>query len=79
MAEATRSFGRPPEDRAFAGHVTLARARDRRRVDLRPLCGMPLAGEWPVDEVCLVASTLRSHGAQYETVARLALEPAAGG
>lgn len=63
------AFG--PEDRPFRGHLTLGRARDRRRtVDLRPLCGVALAGEWPVDEVTLVASELHPKGARYEVVAR---------
>jgi len=65
------AFG--PEERAFNGHLTLARARDRRGVDLRPYCGVPLAGEWSVDEVTLVASHLGPQGARYEVVARRAL------
>ena len=37
VVDTTAAVGRPPEDRPFAGHITLARARDRRRgVDLRP-------------------------------------------
>jgi 2'-5' RNA ligase len=69
LAEAVAAaFG--PEDRPFRGHLTLARARPRRGVDLRPLCGVPLAGEWPVDEVTLVASELHPKGARYEIVAR---------
>jgi 2'-5' RNA ligase len=62
------AFG--PEERPFHGHLTLARARPRRGVDLRPLCGAPLAAEWPVDEVTLVASELHPKGARYEIVAR---------
>ena len=62
-----------PEDRPFHGHLTLGRARSRRGVDLRPLCGVPLAGEWPVDEVTLVASELHPNGARYTVVARVPL------
>ena len=65
------AFG--PEERPFNGHLTLARARDRRGVDLRPYCDVPLAGEWPVDEVTLVASRLNPKGARYEVVGRVAL------
>ena len=66
---ATTAVGQPPEDRPFRGHVTLARVRDRARVDLRPLCGQPLGGSWRVEQVVLVASHLRHEGAHYETVA----------
>ncbi len=66
----TKRVGRPPERRPFHGHLTLARARDRRGVDLRPFSDVPLAGEWPVDEVTLVASQLHPKGARYEVVGR---------
>jgi 2'-5' RNA ligase len=66
----TKRVGKPPEPRPFRGHLTLARARDRRGVDLRPLSGVDLAGEWPVTEVTLVASQLHPKGARYEIVAR---------
>jgi 2'-5' RNA ligase len=69
VLEATRDVGRPPEDRPFNGHLTLARARDRRRgVDLRALTGTPIAGSWPVNEVFLVESHLGPHGANYQVV-----------
>ena len=68
------AFG--PEERPFNGHLTLARARERRGVDLRPFCGVLLAGEWPVDEITLVASELNPKGARYEVVARQVLQPA---
>ena len=43
VVRATKKVGKPPEPRSFKGHVTLARARDRRRgVDLRPLVGTPV-------------------------------------
>ena len=61
------------DERPFRGHLTLARARERRGVDLRPLIGVPLAGEWPVDEITLVASELHPTGARYQTVATLPL------
>jgi 2'-5' RNA ligase len=70
--EATGALGKPPEDRAFHGHLTLARSR-RGDSDLRPLAGQPLAGSWPVTEVLLVASQLGPRGARYETVATVPL------
>src|SRR5205814_2814448 len=75
VIRATKKVGRPPEDRPFSGHLTLARARDRRRgVDLQPLCGVAVAASWPVTEVCLVRSHLSSKGANYEVVASVSLE-----
>jgi len=71
-AEVAGAFG--PEERPFRGHLTLARARPCRGVDLRPLCGVPLAGEWPVTEVTLVASELHPQGARYQVVARQLLD-----
>jgi 2'-5' RNA ligase len=71
---ATERVGSPPQPRRFTGHLTLARARDRRRgVDLRPLVGTPIAGEWPVTEVCLVESHLSPKEANYEVVETVSL------
>ena len=74
VVRATKKVGKPPEPRPFSGHLTLARARDRRRgVDLRELVGTPIAAEWPVTEVCLVESHLSSKGAGYEVVETISL------
>ena len=74
VVPATKRVGKPPEPRPFKGHLTLARARDRRRgVDLRPLIGTPVAAEWPVNEVCLVESHLSSKGANYSVVESVSL------
>ncbi|MGH9148794.1 MAG: RNA 2',3'-cyclic phosphodiesterase, partial [Acidimicrobiales bacterium] len=62
-----------PEDRPFRGHLTLARARDRGGVDLRPRCGAAFAASWVVREVTLVASRLGAGAARYDVVDRLAL------
>jgi 2'-5' RNA ligase len=67
VVAATAGFGEPPEDRPFHGHLTLARARAR--VDLRPLCGIPVSATWPVTTVALVRSDLHPHGARYTDVA----------
>lgn len=68
VVQATVALGEPPEDRPFSGHVTIGRARTRQGVDLRPLCGTPVAASWPVTEVALVASHLGGGPARYETV-----------
>jgi 2'-5' RNA ligase len=73
VVTATAGIGRPPEDRPFSGHLTLARARARRGVDLRPLTGARLEVSWAVDEVCLFESRLHPHGARYTVVERFAL------
>ncbi|HUR18056.1 MAG TPA: RNA 2',3'-cyclic phosphodiesterase [Acidimicrobiales bacterium] len=74
---ATGGIGHPPEDRPFAGHITLARARHPRGVDLRSLAGASIAGTWAVPEITLVASRLgagRQGRARYDIVRRLALQ-----
>ncbi len=76
---ATAGIGNPPESRRFAGHITLARARHPRGVELRPLAGAPIAGRWVVPEVTLVASRLGAAvdgGARYDIVRRLVLPSA---
>ena len=74
VVRATQKVGKPPEPRPFTGHLTLARARDRRRgVDMRALVGTPVAATWPVTEVCLVESHLSSKGANYEVVETVSL------
>lgn len=72
VVDATASFGERPEDRAFRGHVTLARVgRGAGRVDLRPLCGCPVSASWPVTSFELYASELHPHGARYRVVESL--------
>lgn len=68
VVAATAAIGQPPDDRPFAGHITIARAIGRARPPLAALVGTPIAGRWPVDEVCLVASQLSSKGARYEVL-----------
>lgn len=70
VAQATEGLGDPPEDRPFAGHVTLGRVSRRARVDLRPLTGTPLGGRWLVREITLVESRVSAAGARYAVVAR---------
>lgn len=74
---ATAPFGEPPEDRPFAGHLTLARVTKRgARVDLRPLAGTPISARWTVDDVTLVESRLSAAGARYGVVERFPLSRA---
>lgn len=73
VVRVTAHLGRPPDERPFHGHLTLARAKGRRRVDLRPLVGQPVSGSWPVDEVCLVESRLHAHGSRYDVIDRIQL------
>ena len=76
---ATAGVGRPPDSRSFAGHVTLARARGRRGVDLRPLAGVAVSGSWTVGELTLVASHLGGNKpSRYEVVTTMPV-PAHGG
>jgi 2'-5' RNA ligase len=70
---ATAGVGRPPEDRPFAGHLTLARVAKGARVDLRRFAGAAIDGRWDVTDICLVESRLSSAGARYEVVQRFAL------
>jgi RNA 2',3'-cyclic 3'-phosphodiesterase len=73
VADATAALGAPPEDRPFAGHLTLARVRGKRRVDLRPLTGAEVSASWPVDDVVLFESHLHPKGARYEVLERFPL------
>ena len=79
---ATAGLGsHPPEDRPFAGHLTLARAQTRGRrgpnrgPDLRSFAGVPLGGTWEVGEITVVESRLARAGARYEVRARIPLPP----
>lgn len=67
VVDATRSFGEPPDDRPFAGHVTVARARRGRPIPAA-LAGQPVSASWRVRELALVRSTPASQGARYETL-----------
>jgi 2'-5' RNA ligase len=79
-ALARRGF--PPEGRAFHGHVTLGRARDRRGApDLAEWLGPGDAtlGEVLVEAVHLMRSDLHPAGARYGVLAREALGGASDG
>jgi 2'-5' RNA ligase len=73
VVTATAGLGKPPEDRAFSGHLTLARVGRGARVNLRALAGEPVNARWPVSDVTLVESRLSPAGARYEMVERFPL------
>lgn len=73
VVRATAGVGEPPEDRVFAGHLTLARARPRGGVDLSSMAGLPVEARWPVEELTLVSSVSGPGGARYGVVAARAL------
>jgi len=73
VADATAHLGKPPDDRPFTGHVTLARVARTAKADLRDLTGALVEAEWEVEAVCLVASHLSPVGARYEVLDRFDL------
>jgi 2'-5' RNA ligase len=70
LAAAVRPLPSQEEERPFHGHITLARARDRRGVDLYSVVGTAVHCSFPVTEVTLVASHLGGGPARYEVVDR---------
>lgn len=74
VVAATAGIGKPPENRPFRGHLTLARSRPSapRRV-LRGLAPVEVTATWPVEEVTVVSSTLGGAGSRYEILARTAI------
>jgi 2'-5' RNA ligase len=72
---ATTGLGRPPDDRPFSGHLTLARVAKGANVDLGALAGAPMAAAWDVDSICLAESHLSPAGARYDVLDRFPLAP----
>ena len=68
VTRATATVGRPPGDRPFVGHLTLARWRGRGR-GRSSLIGTEVAGTFHVDEVHLVRSESKPEGPSYTAVA----------
>ena len=73
VMESTAHFGKRPDDRPFNGHVTLARSARDAKIDLRPLTGAVISGEWRVKSVCLMESRLSAAGATYDVLERFEL------
>jgi RNA 2',3'-cyclic 3'-phosphodiesterase len=66
VVAATGGVGEPPDPRPFAGHLTIARLKDR------PACriaGHRIQAGFSVRELHLVRSDLHPHGARYTTIA----------
>ncbi|MGH9187070.1 MAG: RNA 2',3'-cyclic phosphodiesterase [Acidimicrobiales bacterium] len=73
VVDATRDLGRPPEDRPFRGHITVARLKGLRSGAARALTGASLEARWDVTDVHIMQSRLSPHGASYESVAAIRL------
>jgi 2'-5' RNA ligase len=72
VEEATAGLGRPPDDRPFRGHLTLARSRS----GTAPRLDVAIRAQWPVTEITLVDSHTHPAGARYERLHTVALAPA---
>jgi RNA 2',3'-cyclic 3'-phosphodiesterase len=72
VIDATHALGRPPEDRPFRGHLTLARlarsARGSARRHAGGIVGRPLSARFTVSDVRVIRSHLGRGGARYEDV-----------
>jgi RNA 2',3'-cyclic 3'-phosphodiesterase len=69
-----------PDEPPFNGHLTLARAKGRRRAApvARALAGIPFDASFVVDHVDLVGSTPTPNGHLYATLAQASLGPGPG-
>ena len=70
VIDATRQIGQPPGEKAFTGHLTVARARGRGRIP-RALAGAPIGATWRLDSIALIRSHLHAEGARYQTLATI--------
>ena len=61
-----------PSDRPFTGHLTVARARNRRQIP-RSLEGVPMRAQWRATAFALVRSQTKPTGAVYDDVAVFSL------
>lgn len=66
VAALTADIVTEPERRRFTGHLTLARLKRRARPPV--VTGSHFSAEFAVEEVALVASSLKSTGAAYTTL-----------
>ncbi len=64
---ATHDLGRPPDDRPFMGHLTLARLQGRNACEA---IGLPVEGRFEVDGIVLVDSATTPDGADYRILRR---------
>jgi 2'-5' RNA ligase len=69
VVAATSALGKPPEARAFRGHVTVARVQGKGGSVHQSLLSAPAARRrWLVDEVQVIRSHLGGAGARYEAL-----------
>jgi len=68
VTSVTAGFGRPPEDRPFNGHVTLARSRGRRGEVDPSATGAAAEARWPVTEIVLVRSRQGQDGHHHDEI-----------
>jgi RNA 2',3'-cyclic 3'-phosphodiesterase len=68
-----RAAGLASETRAFAAHLTLARARSRDGALAPELPAIPLLAPWSAGELVLYWSHLKKGGAEHEPIRRIAL------
>jgi 2'-5' RNA ligase len=73
LDRASRSAGYPGEDRPFAAHVTLARARRGARVAAPPVESVGDLGTFVADRVVLYRSELGPSGSRYHVESSYAL------
>jgi len=73
IVSATADLGRPPDERPFHGHLTLARVASSAKVDLRRLIGVAFKASWRVESFALVESRLSPSGARYDVLDRCKL------
>lgn len=73
VVRATSHLGRPPDDRPFAGHITLARVAKAANVGLGRRAGTPVHARWAVREYCLVESRVSAGARQYDSFNRFPL------
>jgi 2'-5' RNA ligase len=67
VVAATAGIGRPPDERPFHGHLTLARARGRAVIPAS-LARTALHLDWTADSLSLVRSRLDPDRARYDTL-----------
>jgi 2'-5' RNA ligase len=73
LEEIARAHGFPPEDRPFAPHVAVARARGGARANLDAPLDDAVAGDFVADRIVLFRSELTSGGSIYHEQASYAL------
>jgi 2'-5' RNA ligase len=71
LSLALEPLGFPPEDRRFEGHLTLARFKQPKIIEVPAVAAPP--DSFPVTEIVLFESRLHPQGARYEARDRFAL------